>query len=294
MAIKINSTNLYKRIINNKEAEKVILNQAQIWPTEIPADLNNYLYFEAATIEWCEVKLRKRYYANNTYQEISYDKFTWSDYTFWTTISLNFWERVYFRNKSTTPTPFSNPDQYSNYHFEITGSTYAGGDIGYLLCKNSTTDLSGLWWGCFWGLFSECYDLLTTPELPATTLEQECYEVMFANCTSLTTVPQLPATTVPHLCYSNMFYGCTSLNTLPTLPSLALQGECYQGMFRNCTNIKLSTTQTWEYQTPYRIPTTWTWTAQSYALSDMFISTWWTFTWTPTVNTTYYTSNTVV
>jgi hypothetical protein len=26
----------------------------------------------------------------------------------------------------------------------------------------------------------------------------------------------------------------------------------------------------------------------------MFSSTWWTFTWTPSINTTYYTSNTVV
>jgi hypothetical protein len=26
----------------------------------------------------------------------------------------------------------------------------------------------------------------------------------------------------------------------------------------------------------------------------MFTSTWWTFTWTPSINTTYYTSNTVV
>jgi hypothetical protein len=26
----------------------------------------------------------------------------------------------------------------------------------------------------------------------------------------------------------------------------------------------------------------------------MFLSTWWTLTWTPSINTTYYTSNTVV
>jgi hypothetical protein len=65
-------------------------------------------------------------------------------------------------------------------------------------------------------------------------------------------------------------------------------------MFRNCSKIKLSTTQTWEYQTEYRIPTTWTWTSWSSSLSNMFTSTWWTFTWTPSINTTYYTSNTVV
>jgi hypothetical protein len=65
-------------------------------------------------------------------------------------------------------------------------------------------------------------------------------------------------------------------------------------MFNGCSKIKLSTTQTWEYQNEYRIPETWTWTTATNALYRMFRTTWWTFAWTPAINTTYYTSNTLV
>ena len=44
----------------------------------------------------------------------------------------------------------------------------------------------------------------------------------------------------------------------------------------------------------YRIPTIGTGTSGSSSLSDMFKNTGGTFIGTPTINTTYYTSNTVV
>jgi hypothetical protein len=65
-------------------------------------------------------------------------------------------------------------------------------------------------------------------------------------------------------------------------------------MFEDCTNIKLSTTQTGDYQTSYRIPTTGTGSTATYAMTDMFTNTGGTFTGDPSINTTYYTSNTVV
>jgi hypothetical protein len=65
-------------------------------------------------------------------------------------------------------------------------------------------------------------------------------------------------------------------------------------MFQSCSKIKLSTTNTWEYQTAYRIPTSWTGTTGTNSLANMFYRTWWTRTGTPSANTTYYTSNTVV
>lgn len=100
--------------------------------------------------------------------------------------------------------------------------------------------------------------------------------------------------TLSNFCFFRLFYYCTSLITLPKLSVNTLYKSCYWGMFGWCSNIKLSTTQTWEYQNEYRIPTTWTWTTATGALDYMFDWTWWTFTWTPTINTTYYTSNTVV
>ena len=121
-----------------------------------------------------------------------------------------------------------------------------------------------------------------------------CYQYIFQNCTSLTTAPSLPATTLVINCYAYMFQGCTSLTTAPALPATTLARYCYSGMFYGCKKIKLSTTQTGEYQTPYRIPTSGTGTTQTNALISMFYNTGGTFKGTPKINTTYYTSNTVV
>ena len=40
---------------------------------------------------------------------------------------------------------------------------------------------------------------------------------MFSNCTSLTNAPELPATTLETDCYSYMFYGCTKLKYIKCL-----------------------------------------------------------------------------
>ena len=147
---------------------------------------------------------------------------------------------------------------------------------------------------CYNYMFRGCTSLTTAPSLPATTLAVNCYGNMFESCTSLTTAPALPATTLAGNCYQNMFRGCTSLTTAPALPATTLADGCYNSMFRICTKIKLSTTKTGEYQTAYRIPKSGTGTTATNALIDMFASTGGAFTGTPEINTTYYTSNTVV
>ena len=147
---------------------------------------------------------------------------------------------------------------------------------------------------CYCGMFRSCASLTKAPTLPATTLAKHCYQNMFTNCTSLTLAPALPATTLANNCYGYMFYGCTALTTVPELPATKLADRCYQSMFEGCTSIKLSTTQIGEYQTPYRIPTTGAGTTATDALTTMFYRTGGTFTGTPQINTTYYTSNTVV
>lgn len=147
---------------------------------------------------------------------------------------------------------------------------------------------------CYMSMFQWCSSLTNAPILPATTLASYCYARMFDWCTSLITPPALPATTLARSCYDMMFCQCSNLESLPALPATTLARECYEDMFEFCYKIKLSTTQTGEYQTPYRIPTSWEWTDDQDALDDMFYSTWWSFTWTPTINTTYYTSNTII
>ena len=89
----------------------------------------------------------------------------------------------------------------------------------------------------FCNLFEGCSVLTSAPELPATTLADNCYSGMFSGCISLTSAPKLPATTLAVGCYSNMFNGCTSLTSAPTLPATTLANYCYIGMFISCTSL---------------------------------------------------------
>lgn len=53
--------------------------------------------------------------------------------------------------------------------------------------------------------------------LPATTLNDYCYDYMFSGCSSLVTAPELPATILNEGCYYGMFYGCSKLNYIKML-----------------------------------------------------------------------------
>ena len=56
-----------------------------------------------------------------------------------------------------------------------------------------------------------CKNLKNAPNLPATSLAQECYRGMFYNNELLRIAPTLPATTLADGCYRGMFKGCSSL-----------------------------------------------------------------------------------
>lgn len=251
---------LKKCYIWSTAVKKVYLGGVQVRPKEYP-----YLCFTANTAG-STVALNKQGSPTVVTLETSTDGSNWSTYTIWNTITLsNIWDKVYWRNTSETTTGFSTAAN-ARYYFSMTWSIAASGDITSLINKNCTDTLS--WNYCFNNLFESCTSLTTPPKLIATTLTQYCYYYMFMNCTDLEVLPKLPAITLAKYCYNSMFYMCSK--------------------------IKLSTTQTWVYQTLYRIPTTWTWTTATNALQNMFASTTWTFTWTPSINTTYYTSNTLV
>lgn len=200
--------------------------------------------------------------------ETSTDGWTWDSYTIWDTITLtNIGDKVYFRNTSETTTWFS-AGTNNRYQFVLTWSVASSWDITYLINKNWT-------------------DTLTV---------NYCFYHLFYWATALTSAPSLPATTLTQRCYNQMFVNCTNLETLPELPAIDLTSYCYYNMFRWCTKIKLATSQDSTYTNAYRIPTTWTGTEYATSpLDGMFQDTWWTWQGsTPTINTTYYTSNTVV
>ena len=142
---------------------------------------------------------------------------------------------------------------------------------------------------CYFQMFYDCTNLTQAPALPATTLATGCYAAMFRNCTSLTQAPALPATRLVNRCYSGMFLGCTSLTQAPALPATTLATECYRNMFRDCTNLKISATQSTEYPTVWRIPSSGTISSTSTDWNGYMLNgTGGTFTSNPSINTTYY------
>lgn len=249
--------------------------------------------------------------------EYSTDTTTWNEWDGITTLSSSSsgaTKYLYLRGTNNTCIT-------DGYEFVLTGSNIScTGNIENLLDYQTVANGQHPTMGqeCYANMFYGCTNLITAPELPATTLAGYCYNYMFSGCTSLTTAPSLPATTLATGCYSNMFSGCSNLTTSPSLPSTTLATWCYAYMFYNCTNltsipelptttltdycyyymfsgcskIKLSSTQTGEYTQAYRIPTSGTGTTATSSLSSMFTGTGGTFTSDPTINTTYYLSNT--
>ena len=136
-------------------------------------------------------------------------------------------------------------EPYSTITFTKDALVACTGDIRTLLdWKNySTVETQN---ARFCNLFQDCRVLTSAPELPATTLADNCYYSMFSGCKSLTSAPKLPATTLALGCYSSMFSGCTSLTSAPTLSATELAICCYTGMFYDCTSLtsapKLSAT----------------------------------------------------
>ncbi len=318
MAIKIDWQDLLKRYINWQEIVRVYKNRGEIRPNTVPPTppvFDNYLCFTANT-SGSTVQLTRNGDTRVVQLEISRDKNTWTSYTIGDTITLtNAWDKVYFRNTHNTWAFSRNDTTY--YYFVMSGSISASGDITTLLYSESTTTLTTnytffnlfnhcsalttapelpattLVSYCYENMFSHCTWLITAPSLPATTLVNSCYVAMFYNCTALTTAPSLPATTLAINCYAYMFDGCTSLNTLPQLPATTLSNRCYEGMFNGCTNINLYNQYDVTHPNEYRIPTSWTGTVGTNSMEDMLRWTWGNVT-TPSINTTYYTSNTIV
>lgn len=103
--------------------------------------------------------------------------------------------------------------------------------------NNNPNDTVIAYTGAFRNMFLNRRTLISAPELPATTLADNCYESMFSGCNRLVEAPDLPATTLANACYEQMFYNCTSLTTAPELPATTLTQYCYYYMFYGCTSL---------------------------------------------------------
>ena len=179
----------------------------------------------------------------------------WSPYTIDTVLTLaNVGDCVQFQN--TLETLGTGNSNYAS--FVITGQIAASGNCMSML--NYSDKVSPY---AFHRLFHDCSSLTSAPELPATTLDEACYQYMFIGCTSLTSAPELPAkaltincyysmlanckslvnapelpaTVLATSCYANMFNGCSSLTSAPELPATTLVNYCYGGMFNGCSSL---------------------------------------------------------
>ena len=213
----------------------------------------------------------------------------WStNHTNWTTLvgteaMQSVGKKLYLRGKGNTKFFTS-----QGIRWRLSAKAGCSGNIQTLLdWENPPTSISAN--NCYYYMFNGCTNLTTAPALPATTLTQQCYYNMFSGCTSLTAAPTLPATTLAQACYAYMFNGCTNLTTAPALPATTLADFCYLSMFNGCTSLKISATQTAEYKTPWRIPSSGTISTTTSSWNDGMLSgTGGTFTGNPTINTTYY------
>lgn len=154
-------------------------------------------------------------------------------------------------------------DNFEN-QTDLTGKNYAFADLfegnKIISVQNLSLPATTLEEGCYDNMFRDCTSLVKAPELPALTMAEGCYAQMFQGCTSLVTAPDLPATTLASSCYQSMFAGCTSLETAPDLPALTLVDSCYFEMFEGCASlnyIKAMFTTTPSSSRPYEYTVRW-------------------------------------
>lgn len=153
---------------------------------------------------------------------------SWNSYNIEDTINLNEGDTVSFSGAN----DHFSKNQPNRYGFLFVGDVEASGNIQSLLNFSDNAPSC-----CFIDLFNNCTNLLTTPDLPATTLNRSCYYQMFQGCSSLVTPPIFLASTLAIDCCYAMFSGCTSLLSSPQLPATQLINYCYMNMFRDCTSL---------------------------------------------------------
>lgn len=138
--------------------------------------------------------------------------------------------------------------------------------------------------------------LVNTPKINFEEIGSNAFAYAFYKCEKLTTTPSLPAAVVHDRGYYHMF-DSAAISSLPKLPAISVGASGYSSMHRS-TNIKLSLTQTGEYQYPFRVPAEGNGDIANYALYSMVQNTKGTYTGdadgTIQANTTYYTDKPLV
>ena len=123
------------------------------------------------------VKLHKNGSAPAVNLQTSTDGVSWTPYTVEDTITLaNIGDKVYFKAVGSNNKISTNWFNYNK--FVITGKIAASGNVNSLLEEDEdiarTMSLAGKDL-CYYNMFNNCSSLTKAPELPATTLANNCY-----------------------------------------------------------------------------------------------------------------------
>ena len=193
--------------------------------------INEFLFFKA-TDSNCRIKYVNEF-GNNPNMMYSTDKKNWNNWYAYQNLTLSKDEVIYVKGNNA-----NGLSSYSKFTQFVTNGTFsAGGNVMSLLYADNFADKTTIPNGsCFYRLFSDT-SITSSPELPATTVAERCYESMFEGCTLLTETPQLPATQLMNWCYYSMFAGCTNLTKTADLPATTLTEGCYGSMFQGCTRL---------------------------------------------------------
>lgn len=231
--------------------------------------------------------------------EYSTNRYSWNIWTGSTTlnaVAYNGYYVLYVRGKNNTYITGANAATDNGaWHFAGSDISISGELIHILDYRERTVPADRAFDSMFGWKNPGDYAIVSARNLILPlVLSYRCCRSLFSRCKGLVYPPKMPATTLSILCYSSAFYQCESLAALPALYATNLSDECYASLFNGCSSIKLSETRTGEYQTEYRIPASGTGTVGTDSLQYMFNNSGGTFAGTPTANTTYYTSNSVI
>lgn len=84
---------------------------------------------------------------------------------------------------------------------------------------------------CYEGIFDGCQYLVQGTYLPATRAAENCYKNMYKSCSALTYANAIMLSTLAISCCEAMFYGCSALTTAPDLGAMTMYPSCYKQMF---------------------------------------------------------------
>ena len=196
-------------------------------------------------------------------------------------------DKYYIKLRGNNISYFANStENYSYFVLTSENNIYCTGNILNLLnYKNKDSIVLPDY--CFYKLFQNCKNLVSSPSLPSTTVSKYCYSYMFYKCTSLIETPELPANSLDIGCYMDMFNGCTTIRKPTKLYATNLPEQCYKNMFYNCTNIYLYKDTVFPdiYKVPYSNSSE---SSSATSLENMFYGTSGEIKGTIETNTIYY------